>query len=372
MATQVNDESWAVALACAKRIGYVPTAFSQAIRLLVSDHLTNNKQIRAVTKYQVARVFRGPSFKATIYFASRQLAAEYLEHNKSVSIGDLVALYSPLDLAAFITCFFLNRRLKKITPEATWNVIGPKFLRDASIGALVGVAIPRLGYAPGLLIGSLKNLSLVLMTGEDRSKYSTYIRKLEAEKKLSDDDLERELWRTTSSQVSSMILTHLGFKSEIGETIAAAMNTKTPTDDIENLTIQSYRLAYLWSETFIFGRQQPLERLDGKYFPFEKDRAIAELQIVEVKSGEKTWLERCQADLTKEHAPHLFAPREEDPNFEIPEQLKDVFNLKELTSMEEEDFDKLVDQIDAEQATAKRRDDVIASKDLADIESEFA
>ena len=364
-----QDESWKVALAVSKKIGYVPIAFSQAIRLLITDHLKNKGQISAATKYQVSRVFKGASFKSTIYFASRELREDHFANVTACSVGDLVALYTPLDLAAFITCFFLNRRLKKAGGDV-WPLVSPQFSREASIGALVGVAIPTIGYAPGLLLSALRNVSHALMSVDNPKSYEEFRKNLIASKKMIDEDLERKLWKTTSSQVSSMILTALGFKSEVSEIIGSVVNTTQRAAEIKNPQVQSFRLAHLWNEAFVLKREQPLEKLNSTFFPLEKDRVKASPHIEAALNGRISWLDRGKDDLNPQLAPHLFAKKKEDPNLEIPDELKDVFNIEELSSMEEEDFDRLIDQIEAEQKASSKRDDVISKKDLEELEKQ--
>ena len=84
--------------------------------------------------------------------------------------------------------------------------------------------------------------------------------------------------------------------------------------------------------------------------------------------GSTSWLDRGKDDLTAEKTPHFFAKKVEDPNLEIPEELKDVFSIDELTAMDENDFDALIDQIDAEQKASAKRDDVISKKDLEELQ----
>ena len=367
--TDSGDESWQIALKTAKKLGYVPIAFSQAIRMLVADHFTNNGQLRSVTKYQVSRLFRGASFKATIYFATKQLKSDYLLKNTSCSIGDLVALYSPLDLAAFVTCFFLNRHLKK-TESPVWGAVMPHFMREASIGALVGVAIPQIGFGPGLILGGLRNVAHALMSMEKPEQYRTFREKLTASGKVTDEALEKATWNTTSSQVASMILTILGFKAEVGDIIPLATGTRQRVTEITNERLRTFRLAYIWHEVFLLNLEQPLEKLEVKYFPTDANRELARSFILNAMEDHVSWLARGKDDLNAQKTPHLFAKKQGNPDLEIPDELKDVFNLEELTSMDENDFDALIDQIDAEQKAASKRDDVISKKDLEELEKQ--
>lgn len=370
MFEKTHDNTWAVAREVTKTLGYVPIAFAQAIRMLATDHLKNKGELRAVTKYQIARLFRGASFKSTIYFASKELAEDYLAANKACSIGDIVALYKPFDLAAFITCFFLNRQMRKVAGPA-WEEISPYFSKESSVGALVGVALPRVGFGPGLVIASLRNVAHGLMSLKNPGSYATYRTKLAASKKLVDDKLEMEIWKTTSSQVTSLLLTNLGYMTEIGELIGTAAGTTTPISKITDEKLRNFRLSYIWQETFLLKQEQPSEKFNTEYFPLAKDKAKAKKHVDSALNGSKSWLDRGKEDLTRELAPHFFEKIPTDPNLEIPDELKDVFSVKELTEMNENDFDALIDQIDEEQKAASKRDDVISAKDLEELQKQI-
>jgi hypothetical protein len=370
MSDSNQDESWSIARDTAKKMGYVPIAFAQAIRMLVTDHMKNNGELRSVTKYQISRLFRGASFKSTIYFASKELRQDYLAANSACSIGDIVNLYGPLDLAAFITCFFLNRQMKKIG-GSTWPLIAPHFARESSVGALVGVAIPKIGHGPGLLIAALRNVSHGLLSIDKPDLYKSYRSKIDADHKIFDEKVETEIWKTTSSQVTSIILTSLGFMSEFGEMIGTAVRSNTPVNKITNEKLRDFRLAHIWQETFLLGQEQPSEKLNTEFFPKEIDRNQAKENIKKARDGGQAWLDRGKSDLNAEQTPHLFAKKKVDPNLEIPEELKDVFSIEELTKMNEDDFDALIDQIDAEQKANSKREDVISNKDLEELQKQM-
>lgn len=370
MSTPDQDESWNLARTMAKKIHYVPIAFAQATRMLVNDHVKNNGQLRAVTKYQISRLFRGDSFKATIYFASKELRPDYLQNNKACSIGDLVTLYSPLDLAAFITCFFLNRYMKKSGCVA-WPEIAPYFAREASIGALVGTAIPRIGHAPGLLMAALRNVSHGLMSMEDASLYKRYRNVVDGTTKIIDEKAEMVIWKTTSSQVTSMLLASLGYSTDFGDMIGTAIRTTSAVDKITNERMRDFRLAHMWQETFLLGKDQPGEKLHTDFFPKQSDRALAAEAIERAREGATAWLDRGKNDITPATTPHFFSKKAVDPNLEIPDELQDVFSIEELTKMDENDFDALIDQIDEEQKVASKRDDVISNKAIEELEKQL-
>ena len=89
-------------------------------------------------------------------------------------------------------------------------------------------------------------------------------------------------------------------------------------------------------------------------------------------TARRHWLDRSGADLSAETAPELFATAAEDSEFEVPDELRDVFTVEELTEMEEDDFDDLIDQIDEEQESESKRDDVLSGSEIAELEEMMA
>jgi hypothetical protein len=361
------DDSWDRALICSKKIGYVPSAFSQALRLLTNDELNNNGELRAVTKYQVARVFRGPSFMSMLYFLSLAVTEEKIKPFEPITIGDMLGFYKPLDLAAMITCLFLNRRMRKVAPDA-WLEAYPIFSREVQMGAQVGVAVPALGHAPGILMATVRNVSQVLLSLHKPLSFEVFSDTEKATVSYGNDALESQLWGATSTQVATVLLAHLGFRSKIGEDLAAAINSREMVADIKDPQVQKLRLSLLWSECFFQEAKQPAETLDGAFFPFKKDLARAEAQVKKIRRGARGWIDRNRDDLTKEKAPHLFEERSVDSN--LPVQLQEVFNAKEVLALKESEFDALIDQIDSEHASARPREDVIPTADLEELEKQ--
>ena len=83
------EDHWSRAKKYARQVGFIPSSFVIAIRTLVSDHLKNGGELRPTTKYQIARLLRGPSFKAMLYYATKELHGGYIKDRSFVSIGDM-------------------------------------------------------------------------------------------------------------------------------------------------------------------------------------------------------------------------------------------------------------------------------------------
>lgn len=361
------DGSWELALKTAKEIGYIPAAFTEAIRLLYGDHFQNNRELRPVTKYQIARVLRSPNFKSMLYYASRSLAADIVKGSEHLTVGSMMELYSPLDLATMIAALVVSRKARRLAPPELWAEIRPHFSRESLVGGYVGVAIPSLGFSPGILWGAMPHVAHVLMAAKKPESYSEYRQKLRVAKKMSDPALETAIWGTTSSQVTSVLLTQLGFRKDFSSLLDRASTYGQAVSTIEDETFRQMRLALLWFNCFLTGTDQPRERLPTKFFPFKTDRDRVDSYLKKLTTEEVSWLERSSADVSAEKSPELFKQAASTGEFEVPDQLKEVFTLDEITSMEEVDFDKLVDHIDLE-GEQQESGEILSTNQLKELE----
>ena len=62
--------------------------------------------------------------------------------------------------------------------------------------------------------------------------------------------------------------------------------------------------------------------------------------------GSTAWIERDGNDISVELTPLLFNLDSESKP--VPEKLRDIFSLKEISDMDEDEFDALIDEIDKE------------------------
>jgi len=363
-----GGDSWQKALEYSKRLGYVPLAFPVAVRSLMADAKTKEGIIRPVTKYQVARVLRGPNFKAMLYYATELVSQDTLKGSLALTVGDLMDLFSPMDLASLLSCYVTNRLASKIAPKELKDAIRPALARETQVGALVGVAIPSLGIAGGLLWGSSRHIAHMLMSSDDPQRYIKWQKAAVGQNIATQAKLEHETWGCTSAQVASMVLAAMGLGKETAALLERAGAYEGPVTSIVETDLQRFRLAVLWFDCFASGKKQPIEKLPAKNFPFDSDRAKVNSALAKIDVSQPAWLERAAADISTTKTPQLFAKPKVDTKFEIPEGLEDVFKLEEITGMDEWDFDTLVAHMDRELEETSEADGVLSQKDLNKLE----
>jgi hypothetical protein len=303
-----------------------------------------------------------------LYYSTEVVEPEYLRRNAAITVGQLIDLYTPADLSAIIVAFSLGRMIRKRIPAELFDAIRPHLAREAHIGLMAGLAVPQLGFAPGVLLGTLPHIGHALMSASDPPLYKRWRRSL---KEASFDERtkrEREFWGCSSAQVGAMILIRLGFQTQSAQAFAFASDSTGPVKSILDLETRNVRIALLWLECLLNGQQTPKEVIPGDFFPFEGIRAGIESAIKQLTTPDQSWMERCGSDISPDRTPQLFTKAATtSAALEVPPQLAEIFSVESLTKMEEEQFDSLVTHIDKEIAEG-RIDPNGTSKDANEIE----
>ena len=104
-----------------------------------------------------------------------------------------------------------------------------------------------------------------------------------------------------------------------------------------------------------------MESVAGNFYPLAQQREWLKKEVSEVLVGSISWFERDQNDVSNEKTPQLFSASAEEQV--VPQQMRDMFSLKEIADMGEEEFDALIDEIDKniERGTL---DDALSESDI--------
>jgi hypothetical protein len=340
---------WNEAIEYSNVLGPISPVLPAIVRPLLADERNNQGQLSAITKYQVGRICCGANFKAMLYHFTRVAAPEYLSDRASVTVGDLIDLYKPLDISTLIASFSLSRIVRKRVPPELFALIRPHLAREAQIGALTGVAIPTLGLGRGILWGTLPHICHALMSAHDPSTYTRWRKSLSNSSIKERTVKEREMWGTSSAQVASMILVKVGFPTQLAQTLALASDYCGGLATIQDAELRLTRIALLWFESLINGQEAPHEPIPAAFFPFQNAQASVDATIRGFTSPDQSWIERTSADISTEKTPQLFTEAaSKSKDLEVPGQLKEIFTVDSLTKIDEWQFDALVNHIDKE------------------------
>lgn len=346
-----DDESWENAKKWAAHAGHVPNSFSTSIRTLIKDQFTHHQQLRPVTKFQMARLMRVDSFLSMLYHASKELRGEALAEKKYLTLGCMMDLFEPLDMAAMIAAFVQYRKSKKILQANDWNLVQKTMSFNSQFGAQVGVTIPAVGPGIGLILSTFHYFAHPLFFSISPKEYKNYMRHLNQKKILCNQKMERETWGCTVHQIASMILTNYGFGVDVSHGYTYAVDTTKKLGSFDDdPTRYRMKMGYLWIECLYKNEQQPIEQVPAEFYPSSSARERLEQKRDEIEGGESHWLNRGRDDIGPDKTPALYPPEEPDAvdDKHVPPELKDVFSLEEITKMEEDDFDELIDHMDLE------------------------
>ena len=361
-----EDERWAMAKRIANKLKPLPIAFTSSVRLLAMDHLHNEGNLRPTTKFQVARIFRSNSFKGMLYQATMELHNENIRDQELVTVGEMMNYYTAGDLAALIGMFVFFKRVRRLVDDSEWELLRNDLIFRIQAGAAAGVAVPNIGIGAGVLMGAMPLLTVCSMARYNKKGFTEYRRHLQKSDFDYDPELEVLHWNCTAGQVASLSLSQLGFGVDMAEAVLRGWDA-TPVARLSSKIQLDYRMGKLWLETFIQCREQPMDVVSGDYFPLASNREKADHAMGCLIDGYRHWFEITPEEISPELTPKLFPHVQEDSD--IPEDLQDVFSLEEITAMEEDDFDDLVDQIDMEQAgEVAMGGTTMSTKDLDDLD----
>ncbi|MCB0330363.1 MAG: hypothetical protein KDD70_11885 [Bdellovibrionales bacterium] len=352
---QDSAQVWKQAKKTAESLGYVPASFSIAVRTLIQDQNEFDASLRPVTKYQVARLLKTPTFKAMLYYGTQDLRSGYIADQDNLTVGSMMDLFEPLDLAAMIACFVYYRKAKKLLNDTQWEYIKEQIDQDSQIGAQIGVSIPTLGIATGLITGTLLQAGLAALIKSNEKAFKEYRRYLNGEGLPYDFKKEEELFGCSSEQVGVFTLSKMGFGVDIGQAFTVAFDLKRDISTIKEPLQLKMRLSRLWIDTLKAGNDQPTKRFPGEFYPVQTERDRLNAEVKKIMGGKFPWLGRRKDDISEEKTPLLF--KKMAASDEVPEDLADIFSVDQITAMEEEDFDDLCDHMD-EEAEGKDSKDV--------------
>lgn len=102
-----DQGTWDKAQVDAARLGKIPNVFAAAVRLLIADHANFGGTLRPVTKYLVSHAFRGKKIMSMMYYSTRAFLPEEVANKEHVTIGEMVNLYKPYDVAVIYALYLI-------------------------------------------------------------------------------------------------------------------------------------------------------------------------------------------------------------------------------------------------------------------------
>ncbi|MGI6525539.1 MAG: hypothetical protein ACOX2O_09675 [Bdellovibrionota bacterium] len=289
-------------------LGPIPTLFSVPIRALLLDQETS-QVMRPSTQLLVSNLLTSPTLKASFYYAALTFHGEKLNNSAYLSSTDLVRIFSPAETASIIGIIFLTMRIQKIgklREDPDWQEILDRAVICSEIGGQIGYAIPTLGAAHALLVGTLPYIVEGLFFITDINGAKVYHQELRSSEERYNIESEMQLWRCSRFDIIVNLLQMLGFGVPFAHTFLTPFEkTEEDAEDSEN-----YKTLLIdeWIQALFQTGEKPQKVHKGTYYPLERDfhKLMYEVDLIRRNGSKYNWLKRSRHDINPTDTPQLF------------------------------------------------------------------
>ena len=320
-------EEWEISRRYTNLYGEVPSSFSSLIRGLVADQQKNG-ELSFSTKWQMNRLLRSLSMKAAYYFALRTYRKELFAGGAPVTAEDMITAFRPVDLAALLGVLYLYRRARGVADPNEWKFVAPVLHTRCDLGGQIGIVMENVGFALGLLAGSMRGLAMVAFHLHDKSGFADYRRQLKLSGKPYDLEAERKRWRCTHIQISSNLLVAVGLGGILAETVCKGMEMQGLNVEEARSKPYAVKVAESWIDSLIAGGKPPEIVHSGLYYPLKEDlqRLISEAHLSVSAGSQFFWLDKGKASINPKDTPELVGqPSAPAPDLsQSPEVTEDI------------------------------------------------
>lgn len=310
---QTSDhQSWKEARHIVSLVGEPPRFLSAAVQFLLKDVRENNDQVSDLTMAFLKRLLSSPSFLSALYYATKVYHPETLKHQREVPAIDLVNAYSAKDISAFLSLLYLFRRISKGCNQEAFAPLAERVANRASVGGLLGLAIPRIGFSQGLLLASMPSLARGMFLGIDTKGYLKLESELEKGKVTDRLAEEYARWGCSSLQVGILLLQLLGAGAEIYERLVLGLAASELPDPKSSEDLYSAKLTEIWVVSLLETGKPPEMVHRGEYYPLANELAslLDSVQTLHRSPEDFRWLLKTKRSLSSGDAPELASASE--------------------------------------------------------------
>jgi hypothetical protein len=297
--TQLSEESWESARGYAGVMGEIPSSFAVVVRALMNDQATGANQPSQASRYGVLRLLRSPSVFAPLYFAAALVNdSSGAAPQSSTTESELIKSFTPHELAVLIGTVYYFRRAQSLCPPEEFKYLADCISENATVGLMLGQAIPGLGIGNALTEATMPLFGLSSIIKHDPEGFKEYRRWLKRTGSSWNEDYEMTQWGCTRVQIGSIIVQLLGFGIQRANALLIGLTAATGILEEEAIS-KDIRMAELW-RTAIFNTGKPPElALPAKYYPKEVTlkRVLAKLSEIRLDATISGWLLKTKEDL---------------------------------------------------------------------------
>jgi len=302
-------QAWEAAKTLVAELGKIPVTFTTPVRTLMYDH-KNDQILSPAGHFLTTRLLRSPTLKAMFYYASLTFFGDRIANSAYLSSSDLVRLYKPKDCAGVLATIYLVRRLlsKGVQNLPDWEDTLQNITKRSEAGGHIGLAIPSLGQATGIITGSFRNLAIALFGINNPDKYNEYRSYLNSANLPYHLDYELQNWECTHLDIVGNLLQQFGFGISQAHAYILGLGRRPPKSPNEDLEGYQYALTSEWIECLILSGKEPDRKHLGQYYPTEKDkyRLLYEINSLNETNSKHNWLSKSKGDINPHATPQLY------------------------------------------------------------------
>jgi hypothetical protein len=321
-----SEESWTEARKVASLVSNVSALFSTAIRFLRKDAEAKLPTMSRTSGYAVERLLSSASFKAPTYYAALTFKPEALASADYISPRALAEIFSPSELANIIGLLYLYRRIQKGCDETEWGELSKLIHTHAQLGGHLGSSMKNIGLSHGLMLGTIRYLSLGLFAGLEKKAFSQYRRNLKIQKKDFDLAEERRIWGCTHLEVGSILIQSLGLGGDVSKALITGLLMLGIPDKQLDLDAYRMRISWIWIRSLLLNGNPPDIAHRGDFYPLKDDLAKLVERAYDLRTNgvAHPFYAKGKEDLSPSLTPVLFKASEghsETPSEEIPSEV---------------------------------------------------
>ncbi|MBX7144968.1 MAG: hypothetical protein K1X79_10990 [Oligoflexia bacterium] len=311
-----EQKVWDAARYYAGAFGSVPNSFSTTIRSLISDHQANPNEYSNAGRFLAGRLVRSPSMQVRLQYAIATYKPEVALAGEP-SPAEYLKVLKPYDLAALFGTIYSYRKFRKRCDAQEFSILSKIIQEAADVGGLLGLAIPKIGFACGLLAGAFSIMSICPMMLQDIKAFKEYKRKTKPKGFRYNLQFELETFQTTHAHICSWIIPPLGYGVQLARPMTEGFLGEL--SGIAPVDAEAYKfyITMIWIESLLKTGNPPEIVHKGGYYPVktDMDKLLAAVADIQGSGSKHSWLEKGKEDAGAQES-------EEIPDEEIPDEIR--------------------------------------------------
>jgi hypothetical protein len=312
-----NTAKWTAARELVGLLRVSPRFISTAIHFLRLDVHENNNQLSHNAKGALIPLLRSKAFKAVVYYTAKKFYPEKLKDKKLYTPQSLTEIFTPAEFISLISLTYLYRRMRRGCDKELFITFMRNIHQSVILSAATGRAIEKIGFANGILYGTIIYFAQCIFLGIDKKRFTPYRVHLRRNQISFDLQYEERTWGCNSLQLAALLGQHLGLGRHYHDPIILGIGANN-VKNVENSPHHVYaaKLLQVWVESLITTGEAPDMMHKGEYYPLASEMARLKNFAAETAEdmSEKFLFENGENDISPKLTPELFRPNNEDTN----------------------------------------------------------